>query len=132
MMRRMWQSFQLPLALMLLVGFGVRAEFEDKVNPRDSVIAGVALADSSGCIVTVSNSENSFSTKTDGNGFFSMKAVPAGTYSVSIEPISGMLKGITLRDVSVADGQRTELGTIELFCSERPSYPAGNFLRSQS
>lgn len=132
MPRNIWYSLALHFAVILLVGLGIYTKIENMLRPQEAVITGTVWADSSVCVVTASNSHNSLSTGTDSVGGFTLRSVPAGTYSVRIEPMNGILKGITLRDVHVIGGKNTELGRIELFRYERPASAAGNSFRGRS
>lgn len=58
--------------------------------------------------------EDTVTTFTDENGFFTLMALPQGTYDVNIDPDNPDYPSVTINDVVVSAGQDTNIGTIDL------------------
>lgn len=79
------------------------------------IISGNVLPSTASCLVTASNANTSISTYTNASGAFELNGVPEGTYTVTIEPESGLgLTTQTLNDIEVTNGEITAIGEIDL------------------
>ncbi|TVP49997.1 MAG: DUF4382 domain-containing protein [Mongoliibacter sp.] len=67
--------------------------------------------------VTASHNGESFSTFTDENGFFRIRGIPAGSYSILIEPKEPYLP-VTLEGITLDEGQSITLDTVTLEAEE--------------
>lgn len=77
-------------------------------------ISGQVLPlDANPVIWTVAN-DDTVSTFTDENGFFTLMALPQGTYDVNIDPNNPDYLPVIVGDVVVTAGQDTNIGTIDL------------------
>ncbi len=63
--------------------------------------------------ITANNGTAYYSTVTDLNGYFLLRGIPSGVYSITITPASPF-SPITLNSISVTTGSVTDLGTINL------------------
>jgi hypothetical protein len=64
-------------------------------------------------VITASSSSNAYATAPDPNGNFIIKGLPAGTYSVSVVPVSPAVSS-TINSVPVTTGATTTLGVITI------------------
>jgi acetyl esterase/lipase len=75
------------------------------------MIAGHISPPSTPVVVTVSGGGHVYSTVEDRNGYFKIKGLAAGTYSVTITPNLPLLP-ITIPNVSVSVGATSDLGLV--------------------
>lgn len=76
-------------------------------------IRGRVLPAGAQVTITANNGIQAYSTVADLNGYFLLRGVPAGSYTVAINPPAPFLV-ITLNNVSVTTGAVTDLGIINL------------------
>jgi Domain of unknown function (DUF4382) len=83
-------------------------------TPSNGAIAGIVLPDSSRPSITAFNSSDTVSTVADTSGKFTVGYLPSGSYTLSIVPADTALNDTTISNVSVTNGQTTNVGTITL------------------
>ena len=71
-------------------------------------IKGYVLPADAKAMVTISNATNDLRAFADDNGFFFMEKVPAGVYTIDVEPMNGEYQGVQF-DVIVIEDQTTKL-----------------------
>ncbi len=80
----------------------------------NGAIAGIVLPDSSRPSITAFSSSDTVSTVADTSGKFTVGYLPSGSYSLSIVPADTTLNDTMITNVSVTNGQTTNVGTVTL------------------
>ena len=99
-------------------------------TPQPGAIAGIVVAPGvTTWISAVQDTGTVTSTTASPDGHFQLSLLPAGTYSVKFEPVSGY-ESKTVNGVVVTAGQTTDIGTVELTAIEPPP-PAPGAINGQ-
>lgn len=77
-------------------------------------ISGLVLPLDADPVIWTVAGEDTITTFTDENGFFTLMALPQGTYDINIDPINPVYQPVIVDDVVVTAGQDTNIGTIDL------------------